>query len=44
MIVTGGEVKLHCRECLRWHTVTIKQKGKAALREDRDPHHPAIEP
>lgn len=43
IIITGGDVRLHCRECLRWHTVTIKQQN-AELREDREPQHPAIEP
>lgn len=34
MIVTGGTVTLKCRECLRWHTVVIRQPGdRAALKE-----------
>lgn len=37
VIVTGGTVKLHCRECLRWHTVVIKQPGRAELSEDSYP-------
>lgn len=23
ILVTRGDVKIHCRECLRWHTVII---------------------
>jgi len=35
MLVTEGKVKLRCRECLRWHTVVIRQPGKAVLEEDK---------
>ena len=35
VLVTEGTVKLHCRECLRWHTVVIKQPGTAILEEDK---------
>lgn len=31
MMVTGGTVRLLCRECLRWNTVVIKQSGDADL-------------
>ena len=37
VLVTNGVVKLHCRECLRWHTVVIRQPGKAELIEDSEP-------
>jgi hypothetical protein len=33
VLVTEGKVKLHCRECLRWHTVVIRQPGQAELEE-----------
>lgn len=33
-VIAFGDVKLHCRECLRWHTVVIKQAGDAELREE----------
>lgn len=36
VLVTGGTVKLHCRECLRWHRVVIRQRNKAELKEDTD--------
>lgn len=40
VLVTDGIVKLHCRECLRWHTVIIKPRlGKAELVEDLQPPH-----
>jgi len=35
IFVTEGTVKLHCRECLRWHTVVIRQPGKVVLEEDK---------
>lgn len=37
VLVTDGVVKLHCRECLRWHTVIIRQPGTAVLQEDEEP-------
>lgn len=37
MIVYGGRVKLHCRNCLRWHTVNIVQPDTAVLAEDLAP-------
>lgn len=37
ILVTDGTVKLHCRECLRWHTVKIRQPGTAVLQEDKEP-------
>lgn len=37
VLVTEGKVKLHCRECLRWHTVKIRQSGTAELAESTAP-------
>lgn len=36
VLVTEGKVQLHCRECLRWHTVRIKQTGTVQLEEDSE--------
>lgn len=36
VVVEGGTVKLHCRECLRWHTVTISSE-RAMLSESPPP-------
>lgn len=36
VLVTEGKVQLHCRECLRWHTVTIRQPGRAVLEESTE--------
>lgn len=43
VLITEGTVRLHCRECLRWHTVVIKVPGKASLTEDESPPAIAIE-
>lgn len=37
VIVREGKVSLHCRECLRWHTVKIVQPGTAILAVDTEP-------
>lgn len=37
VLVTGGTVKIHCRECLRWHTVRIVQPNVASLEETDEP-------
>lgn len=37
MYTTGGVVKLRCRDCLRWHSVLIRQSGKAELSLDKEP-------
>lgn len=34
---TRGEVKLRCRECLRWHTVVIRGQSRAELKETTPP-------
>lgn len=36
IVVEGGTVKLHCRECLRWHTVVISSE-RAVLSETKPP-------
>jgi hypothetical protein len=33
VLVTEGTVKLHCRECLRWHKVVMRVPGRAELEE-----------
>lgn len=43
VLVVDGVVKLHCRECLRWHTVIIRQPGKVELKEETDPPSLPIE-
>jgi hypothetical protein len=39
MLVHGGEVKIRCRECLRWHNITIlsPDSSRAILRETQTP-------
>lgn len=37
IIVTGGTVRLHCRECLRWHRVVIREPERLTLEEDTQP-------
>lgn len=37
VMVTGGRVQLRCRECLRLHTVVIRQPNRAVLKEISDP-------
>lgn len=37
VIVREGRVSLHCRECLRWHSVKIIQPDTAVLMEDTEP-------
>lgn len=37
VLVTSGVVKLHCRECLRWHTVTIRKSNDVVLVQDSEP-------
>lgn len=27
VVITSGSARIHCRDCLRWHTVTIKLVG-----------------
>ena len=34
VLVTEGRVQLHCRECLRWHTVIIREPGSATLKPE----------
>jgi hypothetical protein len=44
VLVTEGKVQLFCRECLRWHTVVIRQPGSAALVEDETPAPLTVDP
>lgn len=37
ILVTDGTVKILCRYCHRWHTVTIRRPGVAALVESDPP-------
>lgn len=34
-VVAYGDVKLHCRQCYRWHLVVIKPHNHAVLKELR---------
>lgn len=38
VLILEGTVKLHCRECLRWHKVVMKSAGNAELVEDTGQH------
>lgn len=47
ILVTGGKVRLHCRECLRWHVIRIVQPNKPVLEEtsvDIEPRVPVPVP
>ncbi len=35
LVIEGGVVKLHCRECLRWHVIRISQNS-AVLQETHE--------
>ncbi len=37
LVVTEGTVRICCRECLRWHTVKIRQPHEAILEETAKP-------
>lgn len=37
IVATRGVVQLRCRECLRWHRVTIRESNEMTLREDLPP-------
>jgi hypothetical protein len=39
IFATGGVVRICCRDCLRWHKVTIRQPGQAVLVEDARPEY-----
>lgn len=44
-VVTGGLIKLRCRECLRWHRVIIRQRmQRAELTVDQDPPNVSVIP
>lgn len=38
LVIEGGTVKIHCRNCLRWHKVVIRDQG-AQLSEAPVPEH-----
>lgn len=44
VLVVEGTVKLHCRECLRWHKVVMRSSGAAELVEEADQREPIAEP
>lgn len=33
VVITEGKIKIHCRECLRWHKVVMRPPGSVELRE-----------
>lgn len=37
VLVTEGKVEIHCRECFRWHKITIIKPGIAKLEETEAP-------
>jgi len=37
VVITGGSVKVHCRECLRWHSINIRQPNRVTLEEVPNP-------
>ena len=37
LVITEGKVQIHCRDCARWHKITILVSGQARLEEDRRP-------
>lgn len=37
VLVTAGTVKVKCRECHRWHTVTIREPDIVTLEETATP-------
>jgi hypothetical protein len=41
MVVKGGEVKMKCRNCLRWHRVNITGRAVQLL-EDSPPESEAV--
>jgi hypothetical protein len=36
LVIEGGLVKICCRDCLRWHRITISD-SKASLEESQEP-------
>lgn len=34
VFITEGTVRLHCRECFRWHKVVMQTPGRAQLEEE----------
>jgi hypothetical protein len=44
VLIVEGVVKLHCRECLRWHKVVMRRPGFAELIEETDQRQLIEEP
>ncbi len=42
VLVTDGKVKVRCRECTRWHTVTIRQPDVVVLEETQTPEETLV--
>lgn len=37
VVVTGGPLRIRCRNCLRWHGVVFRTTGTVALEESQPP-------
>lgn len=42
VVVTSGTVRIHCRDCLRWQTVTIRYGEKVSMRQEPLPETIAV--
>lgn len=43
MLVTEGKVQVRCRECLRWHTIVIRQPDDVKLVQTSRPDELRLE-
>jgi hypothetical protein len=43
VLVHEGDVKISCRECVRWHRIIFKKDDKAVLEETQAPVEIGIE-
>lgn len=43
VITAPARVKIHCRECFRWHKVILRNPYEAVLAENTDPLPRAVE-
>lgn len=41
VLVYGGDIRIHCRECLRWHRIVFLKTGSPLLEEDKPPEEAA---
>lgn len=41
-IFHGGIVRIRCRECLRWHTVTFRAAGEVRMQQEELPPGVAV--